>query len=306
MKPTNLLKNLKTAGVLASCILLVHCAPSDKKDAQVTKLSEDMLLPACSDETMGILRARSTLFGSIRDILSHPTLDASQKEKVQGFIEDVFSKSTSVVAKIRSEKVNGLPASGCKYQDPASNAQIKYQLGVIRTEDRALAKKVSEANDNKPNQILTNIRPTWSNSTVLEISPALAQLLSDATLVNGSRVIINGRIAAGGSDYQALKRNLTASFCVAASVDGQPVDNNGARASIGNLAAPRLDNLNRITVDLTLLLPSSFSGNRSFLLTCTLADASDINDAMVDTFGNLLKIPATSELQPTPGLGSEE
>lgn len=284
MKPTSMLKKISVAGMLASCIFLVNCGKS--KDETAAKIAEKMALenmvPNCSDETMEALRQRSTLFGSIREILAG-ALDDDKKQKVQTFINEISEKSEKIYSNVRSSKVAGFPATGCNFKEKEVN--IKYELPTIKAENLALAKRVSKANDNKPNQILLLARPTWKAGDKLRISEELADLLSNETFINGKRVIHKGKVINGGPDFDWLKAKSDTSICISTVVDGQGVSD-GDTPEISNII-PRLDDKLRITQDLALMLPS-LSGKRSLLLTCTLADKSDLNDAMVDTFGSLL------------------
>jgi len=284
MKPTSLLRKISVAGMLASCIFLVNCGKKkDDSAAKVTeKLALENMIPACSDETMQLLRQRSTLFGSIRQILSGP-VDEAQKIRLQTFIDEIYAKSTTIKSNVRKYKVAGFPATGCSFKD--KETEIKYELTVIKTEDLALAKKVSNANDKKPNLILTNARPEWKTGDKLKISSELALLLSNENFVNGKRIIYNAKVINGGADYQLLRSKRDNSLCFTSVVDGQEVTTTDA-PEIGNISK-RLDNKDRIVQDLTLLV-SALAGKRSLLVTCVLADASDLNDALVDTFGSLL------------------
>jgi hypothetical protein len=294
MKPTSAFKKMCLAGMLASCFFLVNCGPSQNaKDtkAEALKLEElNKQLPKCSDDTMSLLIDRNVIFGTIRDLLSAP-LDSAQKEKLQSKINELYSKSKAIMTNVRTSKVNGLPATGCNYTSTDKNgaeAKLTYQLSVMKVEDLALAKKVSKATEDTPNAITQNEHDVWEQQDIVLISSDMARLLSDERWINGKRMITNGRVMGGGQEFNILKRNATASLCYPTLVDGQEVDESGSQATI-NLSAPRLDNMNRIVVDVTLLVPASYGGNRTFLVSCLLADGTDLNDAMVDTFGDLLK-----------------
>ncbi len=284
MKPTSMLKKIGIAGMLASCIFLVNC--SQAKDDTKTKLAEKLalenMLPSCSDEVMQLLKQRSTLFGSIREILAGP-LDDAQKLKLQTFIDEIYNKSTAIMTKVRSSKVAGFPATGCSFKE--NEAEIKYQLSVIKTEDLALAKRVSEANDKKQNEILKNTRPVWKAGDKLTPSSELAEFLSNETFINGKRIIHHGKVANGGRDFLFLKSKTSESICVSVTLDGQGFTSEDTLEIVN--VTPRLDNTSRIIQDLSLFA-NSISGKRSLLLSCILPDGSDLNDAMVDTFGNLL------------------
>jgi hypothetical protein len=285
MKPTSLLKKISVAGMLASCIFLVNCgrAKTDDTAAKIAdKLALENSLPSCSDETMQLLRQRSTLFSSIRQILAGP-IDDALKIRLQTYIDEVHTKSTSIKANVRKSKVAGFPATGCTFKE--KETEIKYELSIIKTEDRTLAKRVSDANDKKPNQILANARPEWKTGDKLKLSNELAALLSNESFINGKRVIYNGKVANGGADFNLLRNKKDASVCFTSVVDGQEVTS-GDVPEIGNIST-RLDNKERIVRDVTLLV-SALSGKRSLLITCLLADESDLNDALVDTFGRLL------------------
>jgi hypothetical protein len=300
MKPTLSINKFLLAGMLASCVFIVNCAGgnNDSKNSQakiLEAIESNLSLPKCSDDTMELLTQRSTLFTSIRELL--PTdldgskLNSDQKEKLQTFISEISQKSKSIMANVRSAKVNGLPAAACTYkytEKDGTEKQLTYELPVIKKEDLSLAKKVSKVNE-KANVITDGERDVWNAQDTLLISPKLAQFLSDDRLVNGKRMITNGNVVAGGQDFLILKRNTSASLCFSTTVDGQEIDESGAQATLGVLSEPRLDNLNRINIDLTLFITASYGGNRVFSLTCILPDSSDLNDALVDTFGNLLK-----------------
>lgn len=305
MKPTSPLKKISIAGMLASCIFLVNCGqPTDhSKEEAMKKLALELQLPSCSDDTMKLLRQRSTLFSSIREILAG-TLDDAQKTRVQTFIDEVYTKSKSIMSNVRTTKVQGFPASGCTFKE--NESEIKYQLDVIKTEDLALAKRVSEANDKKPNEILLHAQPTWKVGDKLTISANLAPLLSDERFVNGRRMILNGQVVNGGNDFLNLKMNRTTSLCISATIDGQDTPS-GTVSEISNLTA-RLDNKERLVQDLKILIPS-MTGSRSLMLSCILADGSDLNDAMVETFGQLLvkaEAPTTQTVPaPMAALGAD-
>lgn len=284
MKPTILLKKLSIAGVLASCIFLVNCGSAkDDPQAQIAaQVSADKALPACSDETMKLLKERSDLFSTIRDILGKP-LDDAQKETLQNSVFLLSGKSQTIKANVRESKVAGFPATACIYKN--AETEIKYDLSVIKAEDLTLAKRVSKANDDKANEILLQSRPTWKAGDKLKISAELAQMITNDSFVSGKRMIYDGKVVNGGADFQLVSSKRDSSFCITAVVDGQGVTSEDT-PEIGNISA-RLDNKGRIVQDLTLLVPS-MAGKRSLLLSCVLADKSDLNDAMVDAFGSLL------------------
>jgi len=284
MKPTILLKRLSIAGVLASCIFLVNCGRTkDDPQAQIAaKVSADNALPACSDETRKLLKERSDLFSTIRDILGKP-LDDAQKETLQNSVLLLSEKSQTIMANVRESKVAGFPATACVYKN--AETEMKYDLSVIKAEDLTLAKRVSKANDGKPNEILLQSRPTWKAGDKLKISVELAQMITNDSFVSGKRMIYQGKVVNGGADFNLVSNKRDSSVCITAVVDGQGVTAEDT-PEIGNISA-RLDNKGRIVQDLTLLVPS-MAGKRSLLLTCVLADKSDLNDAMVDAFGSLL------------------
>lgn len=285
MKPTSMLKKISVAGLLASCIFLVNCGKSndDSKLRLAEKLAADKMLPACSEETKQWLTERSELFTSVRAILEKP-LDDAQKQLLQDSMTSLSEKSQNIMKKVRASKVAGFPATGCTYKN--SETETKFELSIIKSENLALAKRVSKANDNKPNEVLLAARPIWKAGDKLKISSELAQMISNDDFVDGKRMVYDAKVVNGGADFILLKNKRDSSLCISAVVDGQGVTADDVPEIAG--IAPRLDNTGRIIQDITLLIPS-LSGERSLLLTCILADASDLNDAMVDTFGSLLE-----------------